>query len=123
MSPIIKQRKTNTGGFARANSANRGQRIRNKITMERIRLYQQRSATCNGQLPMQIYHGYPAFYPVVYARATRRYAATKNSVGIFIAEDARRTFYRSTPIGRFGCELPLNSFTDKPWMASWKFDG
>lgn len=37
---------------------------------------------------MQIYHGYPAFYPVVYARAARRDAATKNSVGIFIAKDA-----------------------------------
>lgn len=56
--------------------------------MDRIRLYQQRSATCNGQLPMQIYHGYPAFYPVVYAQATRRDVAMKNSVGIFIAEDA-----------------------------------
>lgn len=51
---------------------NRGQRIRNKITIGRIRLYQQRSATCNGQLPMQIYRGYPAFYPVVYAQAMRR---------------------------------------------------
>lgn len=37
---------------------------------------------------MQIYRGYPAFYSVVYAQATRLDGAMKNSVGIFIAEDA-----------------------------------
>lgn len=61
-----------TPPISREQTANRGQRIRNKITTGRIRLYQQRSAACNGQLPMQIYRGYPAFYPVVYAQATRR---------------------------------------------------